>query len=155
MWNQCISPLKLWVRFEPRSWRGGLDTTICDKVCQSLATGRLFSPGTPVSSSNKNSPPRYSWNIAKSGAKHHILKPNQTLGHMHLLPILAVMYRFFVIIFYCDKLSNKIGHKLLQLILSPLLTCTMHILYNDSKTYKTYYHIFYWNNAEFACVIKA
>ena len=25
----------------------------CDKVCQWLATGRWFSPGTPVSSTNK------------------------------------------------------------------------------------------------------
>jgi hypothetical protein len=36
-----------------RLWRGVLDTTLCDKVCQWLATGRLFSPGTPVSSTNK------------------------------------------------------------------------------------------------------
>jgi hypothetical protein len=28
-------------------------TTLCDKVCQWLATGRLFSPGPPVSSTNK------------------------------------------------------------------------------------------------------
>ena len=33
--------------FEPRSWWGVLDTTLCDKVCQWLATGRWFSPGTP------------------------------------------------------------------------------------------------------------
>jgi len=26
---------------------------LCDKVCQSLATGRWFSPGPPVSSTNK------------------------------------------------------------------------------------------------------
>jgi hypothetical protein len=39
--------------FEPRSWRGGLDATLCDKVCQWLATGRWVSPGTPVSSTNK------------------------------------------------------------------------------------------------------
>jgi hypothetical protein len=30
-----------------------LDTTLYDIVCQSLATGRWFSPGTPVSSTNK------------------------------------------------------------------------------------------------------
>jgi len=30
-----------------------LDTTLCDKVCQGLATGRWCSPGTPVSSTNK------------------------------------------------------------------------------------------------------
>ena len=39
--------------FEIRSWRGVLDTTLCDKVCQWLATGRWFSPGTPVSPRNK------------------------------------------------------------------------------------------------------
>ena len=39
--------------FEPRSWRSVLDTTLCDKVRQLLATGRWFSPGTPVSSTNK------------------------------------------------------------------------------------------------------
>ena len=39
--------------FEPRSWQGVLDTTLCDKVCQWLATGRWFPPGTPVSSTNK------------------------------------------------------------------------------------------------------
>jgi len=49
--NQCLSLLKLWVRTPFR--RGVLDTTLCGKVCQWLATGRLFSPGTPVSSTNK------------------------------------------------------------------------------------------------------
>ena len=32
--------------FESHSWRGVLDTTLCDKVCQWLATGRWFSTGT-------------------------------------------------------------------------------------------------------------
>ena len=32
---------------------GVLDTTLCDKVCQRLAAGQWFSPGTPVSSINK------------------------------------------------------------------------------------------------------
>jgi hypothetical protein len=36
--------------FEPRSWRGVPDTTLYDKVCQWLATGRWFSPGTLDSS---------------------------------------------------------------------------------------------------------
>jgi hypothetical protein len=30
-----------------------LNTTLCDKVCQWIATGPWFSPGTPVSSTNK------------------------------------------------------------------------------------------------------
>jgi hypothetical protein len=33
--------------------QGVLDTTLCDKVCQWLAPGQWFSPGTPVSSANK------------------------------------------------------------------------------------------------------
>jgi hypothetical protein len=48
--SQCLSPQKLWVRI-PHG-RGVLDTTLCDEVCQWLATG-LFSLGTPVSSTNK------------------------------------------------------------------------------------------------------
>ena len=39
--------------FEPRSLRGVLDTTLFDKVCQGHATDRWFSPGIPVSSTNK------------------------------------------------------------------------------------------------------
>jgi hypothetical protein len=30
-----------------------LDTKLCHKACQWLATGQWFSPGTPVSSTNK------------------------------------------------------------------------------------------------------
>ena len=39
--------------FEPCSWQGVLDTTLCDKVCQWLAAGLWFSPGTLVSSTYK------------------------------------------------------------------------------------------------------
>ena len=48
-WITCIH--SLWVRIPLR--RGVLDTTLCDKVCQWLAPNRWFSPGTPVSSTNK------------------------------------------------------------------------------------------------------
>jgi len=43
--KQCLSPLMLWVRISIRA----RCTTLCDKVCQWLATGRWFSP---VSSTN-------------------------------------------------------------------------------------------------------
>jgi hypothetical protein len=39
----------MWVRISFRA----RCTTLCDKVCQWLATGRWFSPGHPVSSNNK------------------------------------------------------------------------------------------------------
>ena len=35
--------------FEPHSWRGVLDKTLCDKVCEWLATGLWISLGTPIS----------------------------------------------------------------------------------------------------------
>ena len=50
--NQCISPVKLWF-WIPLMERFTRFTTLCDKVCQWLATGRWFSLGSPVSSTNK------------------------------------------------------------------------------------------------------
>jgi len=41
--NQCLSPQTLWDR--PRTWWIVLDTTLCDKVCQWLATGRYIFSG--------------------------------------------------------------------------------------------------------------
>ena len=41
----------LWVQIP--LGRGVLDTTLCDKVCQGLAESQWFSPGTPISSTNK------------------------------------------------------------------------------------------------------
>jgi hypothetical protein len=56
--NKCISPLK-WVRIPliARCTR----TKLCDKVRQWLATGRFFSSGTPVSSSNKTHRQDITW----------------------------------------------------------------------------------------------
>ena len=45
--NQCTSPCL---------WRGVLDATLCDKVCQWLVTGRGVSPSTLISSTNKTDP---------------------------------------------------------------------------------------------------
>jgi hypothetical protein len=48
--NQCLSPLILWIRISIRA----RCTTLCDKVCQWLATVLWFSAGPPVSSTNKS-----------------------------------------------------------------------------------------------------
>ena len=47
--NQCLSPLMLGVRISIRA----MCTTLCDKVCLWLVTGRWFSPGSTVFSTNK------------------------------------------------------------------------------------------------------
>ena len=64
----------LWVRIPLR--QGVLDTTLCDTVslCQWLMTGRWFSTGTLVSSTEKTyRHDIYNWNIVESGVKHHKL----------------------------------------------------------------------------------
>jgi hypothetical protein len=50
---------------------------LCDKVCQWPATGRWFSPGTPVSSTNKTDRHDFNWNIVGSAFKHHPVKARQ------------------------------------------------------------------------------
>jgi hypothetical protein len=49
---QLSPPLTLWIRIP--LMRGVFDTTLCDKVCPWLAAGQWFSPGPPVSSTNKS-----------------------------------------------------------------------------------------------------
>ena len=51
IWNQCLSPLMMWV--QTLFSRGILDTTLCGKVCQWLATGCLFFSGYSSSFTNK------------------------------------------------------------------------------------------------------
>jgi len=41
------------VEFDSSSERGVLDATLCDNICQLIAAGWWFSPGTPVGSINK------------------------------------------------------------------------------------------------------
>jgi hypothetical protein len=60
--------------------RGVLDTTLLDKVCQLLATGQWFSPGTPVSSTNKTDRHDMTEILLKVPVNHH--KPiNQPALH--------------------------------------------------------------------------
>jgi hypothetical protein len=62
----------LWVQIPPRA----RCTTICDKVCQWLVAGRWFSPGTPVSSTNKTDRHDITKILLKVALS--IIKPNQT-----------------------------------------------------------------------------
>jgi translation elongation factor EF-1beta len=58
--------------FESCSWRGVLDTTLCDKVCHWLVTGRWFSPGTPASSTTKTGRHDIAEILLKVALKHQI-----------------------------------------------------------------------------------
>ena len=72
----------LWVRISIRA----SCITLCDQVCQWLATGRWFSPGPPVSSTNKTDR-HYITEILLKVALNTInqTKPNQTWDHSQRL----------------------------------------------------------------------
>jgi len=80
--SQSLSPLTLWVRLPFR--QGTLNTTLCDKVCQWLAAGRWFSPGTPVSSTNKTDHHDITEILLRVEVKHHN-PPTQFLTIIFLL----------------------------------------------------------------------
>ena len=52
-----------------------LDTTLCDQVCLSLATGQWFSPCTLVTSTNKTDRHDINEISVESGIKHHNRNP--------------------------------------------------------------------------------
>ena len=54
----------MFCEFESRSWRGVLDTPVCDKDGQWLSADQWFSPGSPPI--KKKWLPRYIWTIAES-----------------------------------------------------------------------------------------
>jgi len=70
-------PLILWVRISIRA----RCTTLCDKVCQWLATGQWFSPVLPVSSTNKSDHHDIA-EILFSDVKHH--QTNKLFGNSYL-----------------------------------------------------------------------
>ena len=121
--NQCLSPLKLWVRIQSRQ---------CDKVCQRLATGRWFSPRNPVSSNNEtdlhdsteillkvalstitlslwNGDPVYFWKYF-----HHEKDPNK-LSILDNWPFSYFFYRYTMTQFTPIAMKNSIS--------TPTCTC--------------------------------
>jgi hypothetical protein len=98
--NQCSSPLMLWVWISIRA----RCTTLCDKVCQWLATGWWFSPGPPVSSTNKTDCHDITEILLKVALKT-IKQTNKqtnkqtTNSYSMCLPVLALLAKSHVI--YC------------------------------------------------------
>ena len=73
---QCLSTPTLWVRIPLR--QGVLDTTLCDKVCQWLATDRWFSPVSSIEIDRLVN----SWHIVEIGVKHHKQKHTQEVLYL-------------------------------------------------------------------------
>ena len=141
MCNQCLSPLLLWV--QPCSWRGVLDTTLCDGVCQWLATGGWFSLGIPLSSTNKTDS-RYNWNIVENCIKHHKSTINFT-------DVCIFFLQFFHFRLHYDMRHQ---YKYIQVVLvlfgiaSVILFIQHHIELRDSNTIWTSSQVFYPANGK-------
>ena len=77
IYNQYLSPLKLWVRISLR--RDVPYTTLCDKVWKWLMAGWWFSPGTTISSINKTERHHISEILLKVALDTNTLTPNLIL----------------------------------------------------------------------------
>jgi hypothetical protein len=91
--NQCISTLTLRVLMPLRE--GVLDTTLCDKVSQWLADGRWFSPGTPVSSTNKTD--RH--DITEILLKVTLSTKTLTLYLAHVFTLISLTKNYYLLIY--------------------------------------------------------
>ena len=79
--------------------RGVLDITLYDKVCQWLVAGRLFSPGTPVSFTNKIDRHDITEILLKMALNTINLTPNPIVGFVYLFFIWqGVLFLQFVVV---------------------------------------------------------
>ena len=105
--NQCLSPLMLWIRISIRE----RCATLCDKVCQWLATGRWLSPGLP--------PPiklKYCWNGCLTQSK----KQKQTLLISNVIFTFLVLLNSCMDISYNSLKCSILNYQKIQLLFSFL-----------------------------------
>jgi hypothetical protein len=148
--NQCLSPLTLWVRI-PLRW-DVLNTTLYNKVCQWLATDRSFSPGTPVSSTNKTDRHEITEILLKVAS--NIINQNkpefnfnfhfQTWFYIHMYCIICVCTRLDNTLLHLYRQTNAVlpmVYPTLGKIELILVTCT-YLLHRMSRNVQSY-RIFY------------
>jgi hypothetical protein len=85
--------------FEPHSWRGVLDKTLCDKVCQWLATGLSFSGYSNFRHKSSN------WNILESGVKH--LNSNGQMMDQKFVYVVHNIKHLWVIMWHIFTSTNN------------------------------------------------
>ena len=134
--NQCLSPLKLWGWIPFR--RGVLDTTLCDQVCQWLMTGRWFSPGTPVSSTNKTDC-HYITEILLIVALNTInLTPNQpflrSLWTIHTCKDFWVRFVHWNSMIKVNKVTYVVRVKCFLMFMNGLSQVSFHLFYSSTSS---------------------
>ena len=97
--------------FEPRSWQGVLDTTLCDNVCQLLGDRSVvFYPGIPVSSTNKTDRQditKTELKVALNTINHKLFftwKPQYFYGHLDVIAYI-IQQTLYRIPYYVDILK--------------------------------------------------
>ena len=121
--NQCLSPL-MWAIISIRAKY----TTLCDKVCQWLATGRWFSPGPPVSFTNKTD--QYAIILLKV-----ILNTIKQATTKHLCDSVLNMCRSFSVFTYI-YVDGEIW--LSRRVVISLTSLTPHHLWNHERILNTF-----------------
>ena len=108
--NQCLLPL-MWVRTSITA----RCTTLCDEVYQWLATGRWFSPGPPVSSTNKTDQHditeillKVALNTIKQTKNKNIIIIIIIISMTNSYYTLFVKYIYFVFVFRIDFCQSLI-----------------------------------------------
>ena len=87
VYSPCLCSFEL----ESHSGRGLLDITLCDEVCQCLATGRWFSAGTSVSSTNKTDRHKIANLLLKVGLSPITLSTHFECKYMYSFVVMQTM----------------------------------------------------------------
>ena len=126
--NQCLPPLMLWIRISVRA----RCTTLCDKICQWLVTGRWFSAGPLVSSTNKTDRHDISEILLKVELNTIILTP---LKYLFLCVSWIVLYTCewmqikICLLYYTAFLNNAIQQLIYIYVVPSIKKTKFWILY--------------------------
>ena len=136
--------------FESHSWRGVLNTTLCDQVYQWLVAGLWFSPSTPISSTNKTNHHDIIQNIVESGVKHHN-PPHIFL--INLIFFVIAVHIFFICLHITDLTHIQIIFRHLALS-SDFSICVVSKIQNTRKYFFSNKLILVnsCNNGSFLCL---
>ena len=118
--NQYLSPLMLWIWISIRA----RCTTLCDKVCQWLATCQWFSPGPLVSSTNKTVLHDISEILLKMTGLNTI---KQTTNNRINQVLTDVLWNTVINAFLTQS-QNKIMHRTSILLSTGLLCLNMSVI---------------------------
>jgi hypothetical protein len=126
--NQYLSPLMLWVRISIRV----RCTTLCDKVCQWLATDRWFSLGPPVYTYKTGCHNLTEILLEWKWRKHHKARGKAIIWHS-----MSICYLYFHILIFFYKIAQPNGSKLAIVLMKLSLPGNVNM-----QSYK--WHRFYW-----------